>query len=90
MFRVGAGVGQVTGRKKTARIAGGFRYLLGALFLLQAPLSFRQRCEMPKVKVKKLGEGHERERGNAGKIVALSWLEPTAPHQSNRLYKPFF
>jgi hypothetical protein len=28
------------------------------LFLLQAPLSFRQRCEMPKVKVKKLGEGH--------------------------------
>jgi hypothetical protein len=39
MFRVGAGVGQVTGRKKTARVAGGFRYLLGAfIFAASAPL----------------------------------------------------
>jgi hypothetical protein len=81
MFRVGAGVGQVTGRKKTARVAGGFRYLLGALFLLQAPLSFRQRCEMPKVKVKKLGEGHERKtrqcRKNCGAWV--TWNYCAAP-----------
>ncbi|WP_124383303.1 hypothetical protein [Ralstonia sp. SET104] len=81
MFRVDAGVGQVTGRKKTARVAGGFRYLLGALFLLQAPLSFRQRCEMPKVKVKKLGEGHGEEnqamQEKKGKRYCAAPIEPS-------------
>nr|WP_311528122.1 hypothetical protein [uncultured Ralstonia sp.] len=90
MFRVDAGVRQVTGRKKTARVAGGFRYLLGALFLLQAPLSFRQRCEMPKIKVKKLGEGHGRETWCRNKNCEARVTKTTAPHQSNRLYNPFF
>ncbi|WP_426394809.1 hypothetical protein ACN9M1_12555 [Ralstonia sp. R-29] len=90
MFRVGAEVGQVTGRKKTARVAGGFRYLLGALFLLQAPLSFRQRCEMPKVKVKKLGEGHGEKAQYCNKNQGSAGDKTTAPHQSNRLYSCFF
>ncbi|WP_156509247.1 hypothetical protein [Ralstonia mannitolilytica] len=86
MFRVGAGVGQVTGRKKKppgSLAVFGICWVL--LFLLQAPLSFRQRCEMPKVKVKKLGEGH----GENAKDCSKNQGSATAPHQSNRLYKRF-
>jgi hypothetical protein len=45
------------GRKKTARLAGGFSGILGVLRVL-TPLSIRQRSEIPeKVKVKP-GERH--------------------------------
>jgi len=48
------------GRKKTARLAGGFSGILGVLRAL-TPLSIRQRSEIPeKVKVKLGGHG-ERE-----------------------------
>ncbi|WP_156923604.1 hypothetical protein [Burkholderia sp. WSM2232] len=49
-----------SGRKKTARLAGGFSGILGVLRAL-TPLSIRQRSEIPeKVKVKLGGHG-ERE-----------------------------
>ncbi|HXZ08812.1 MAG TPA: hypothetical protein VEI25_12200 [Paraburkholderia sp.] len=49
------------GRKKTARLAGGFSGILGVLRVL-TPLSIRQRSEIPeKVKVK-LGGGHGENR----------------------------
>jgi hypothetical protein len=48
------------GRKKTARLAGGFSGISGALRAL-TPLSIRQRSEMPKkVKVKLGGHGELR------------------------------
>jgi len=91
MFRVGAGVGQVTGRKKKppgSLAVFGICWVL--LFLLQAPLSFRQRCEMPKVKVKKLGEGHGEKLGCCKKNCEARVTKATAPHQSKRLYSCFF
>jgi hypothetical protein len=49
-----------SGRKKTARLAGGFSGISGALRAL-TPLSIRQRSEMPeKVKVKLGGHGEVR------------------------------
>ncbi|MET3230513.1 UNVERIFIED_ORG: hypothetical protein ABIC54_002707 [Burkholderia sp. 1263] len=48
------------GRKKTARLAGGFSGILGVLRAL-TPLSIRQRSEMPKKVKVKLG-GHDEMR----------------------------
>jgi len=54
------------GRKKTARLAGGFSGILGVLRVL-TPLSIRQRSEIPeKVKVK-LGGGHGEKQVARGK-----------------------
>jgi hypothetical protein len=85
MFRVGAGVGRRLGEKKPPGSLAVFGLCGVLLFLLPAPLSVRQRCEMPKVKVKKLGEGHGKKArsGNKNQVSA------TAPHQSKHLYNPF-
>ncbi|HEY1996215.1 hypothetical protein [Paraburkholderia sp.] len=57
---LGLGVQQNQRRKKTARLAGGFSGISGALRAL-TPLSIRQRSEMPKkVKVKLGGHGELR------------------------------
>jgi hypothetical protein len=54
------------GRKKTARLAGGFSGISGALRAL-TPLSIRQRSEMPeKVKIKLGGHGESKVAGEKG------------------------
>jgi hypothetical protein len=58
--------GENSGRKKTARLAGGFSGILGALRAL-TPLSIRQRSEMPKkVKIKLGGHGGSKVLGQKG------------------------
>jgi hypothetical protein len=54
------------GRKKTARLAGGFSGILGA-FRALTPLSIRQRSEMPeKIKIKLGGHGEIEVAGQKG------------------------
>jgi hypothetical protein len=51
---------KVAGRKKTARLAGGFSGISGAFLCALTPLSIRQRSEMPeKIKVKLGGHGEK-------------------------------
>jgi hypothetical protein len=51
------------GEKKTARLAGGFSGISGALRAL-TPLSIRQRSEMPeKIKIKLGGHGESEDVG---------------------------